>query len=86
MDDKLRVVVSAKDPGVANWLDTAGYSSGAIQGRWTDCDINPVPSIRKVSVADVARLLPPDTVKVTLAERERIIRDRRAVFQQRPLW
>jgi hypothetical protein len=85
-DGKLRVVVSAKDPSVANWLDTAGYPSGAIQGRWTDCDINPVPSVRKVSVADVASLLPRDTVRVTPGERDRIIRDRRAAFQQRPLW
>jgi hypothetical protein len=85
-DNKLRVVVSAKDPGVANWLDTAGHPSGAVQGRWADCDINPVPSIRKVPVAEVASLLPPDTVKVTPAERERIIRDRCAAFQQRPLW
>jgi hypothetical protein len=85
-DNKLRVVVSAKDPGIANWLDTSGYPTGAIQGRWMDCDINPVPSIRKVSLAGLASELPPDTHKVTPAQRERIIRDRRAVFQQRPLW
>src|SRR3546814_11303144 len=33
-DGMLRIVVSAKDPGVPNWLDTAGYPSGAVQGRW----------------------------------------------------
>ena len=37
-DGVLRIVVSAKDPGVPNWLDTAGYPRGIIQGRWAECD------------------------------------------------
>src|SRR3546814_10216248 len=48
-DGMLRIVVSAKDPGVPNWLDTAGYPSGAVQGRWTDCDSQPMPTVRKVT-------------------------------------
>ena len=85
-DGVLRVVISAKDPGVANWLDTAGYPQGVVQGRWMDCDSQPVPSVRKVALADVHKSLPPGTRLVTPAERDRIIRDRRAAFQQRPLW
>lgn len=85
-DGILRVVVSAKDPGVVNWLDTSGHTTGAIQGRWTDCDSNPVPTIRKVSIGEVAGLLPADTPKVTPEQRERIVRDRRSLLQQRPLW
>jgi hypothetical protein len=85
-DGVLRIVVSAKDPGVKNWLDTAGYSTGAIQGRWTDCDSQPIPSVRKVALADVHNLLPADTAYVTPEERDLIIRERRAAFQQRPLW
>lgn len=85
-DGKLRVVVSAKDPGVQNWLDTSGYSSGVIQGRWTECSATPMPSLRKTAIADLAKLLPADTPKVTLQERDQIIRDRRAAFQQRLLW
>jgi hypothetical protein len=85
-DGKLRVVVSATDPGVPNWLDTAGYPTGVVQGRWTECSSNPMPSARKVAVSDVAGMLPADTPRVTEQERERIIRDRRAWFQQRPLW
>ena len=57
-DGKLRIVVSARDPGIANWMDTAGHPSGIIQGRWTGCDSQPIPEVRKVKVADVARLLP----------------------------
>lgn len=85
-DGVLRVVVSAKDPGVPNWLDTAGYSQGGIQGRWTDCSSQPVPSLRKVAFADVRRLLPSDTPSITPVERETIVRERRAAFQQRKFW
>jgi hypothetical protein len=85
-DGKLRVVVSAKDPGVHNWLDTSGYPTGVIQGRWTDSSSTPMPTATKVAFDEVARLLPPDTAKITPEERDRIIRDRRAAFQQRLLW
>lgn len=85
-DGKLRVVVSARDPGVHNWLDTAGYPMGVIQGRWTECSSTPMPSARKVPLSEVVKLLPPDTPTVTAAEREQVIRERRAQFQQRRLW
>ena len=85
-DRVLRLVISAKDPGVPNWLDIAGYPTGAIQGRWTECSSNPVPALTKVAIADVAKYLHPDTPKITLADRDRIIRERRAQVQMRPLW
>lgn len=85
-DGVLRVVVSAKDPGVPNWLDTAGHSRGAVQGRWTNCDSQPVPSVRKVPVGDVRAHLPSDTPIVSAKERQQIIRERRAAYQQRSHW
>jgi hypothetical protein len=85
-DGVLRIVVSARDPGVPNWLDTAGYPTGVIQGRWMDCSSKPVPSIRKVALVDVRKALPADTPTVSPRDRDRIIRDRRAALQQRPLW
>jgi hypothetical protein len=85
-DGVLRVVVSAKDPGVPNWLDTSGYPVGVIQGRWTECDSQPVPTVRKTTVDQVLRLLPSSTRHVTPQEREGTIRERRAALQQRPLW
>jgi hypothetical protein len=85
-DGVFRVVVSEKDPGVPNWLDTAGYHSGSIQGRWNECSTQPIPSVRKVAVADVRSFLPPETPVVTPAQREQVLRNRRAQVQQRPLW
>ena len=85
-DGILRHVVSAKDPGVKNWLDTAGYPSGVVQGRWTDCDSNPIPNVRKVKLADVPGLLPRDVARVTAAERDAIIRARRMALQHRAVW
>ena len=85
-DGRLRVVVSAQDPGVPNWLDTAGYSTGLIQGRWTDASSTPMPTARVVKLSELSALLPADTPKVTVEERDRIIRDRRAQYQQRIFW
>lgn len=85
-DGYFRAVISAKDPGVHNWLDTAGFDSGAIQGRWLDCSGTPMPEIQKVAIGDVKKHLPATTAMVSLEEREDIIRARRAAFQQRKLW
>ena len=85
-DGVVRYVVSNKDPGVPNWLDTAGYLSGVIEGRWNECSDNPIPTVRKVFLSDVRNYLPADTPAVSPAQREQAIRDRRAEVQQRPLW
>jgi hypothetical protein len=82
----LRIVISARDPGIPNWLDTAGYAQGLVQGRWAECDSPPVPSVRKLALAELRKFLPADTPTVSHEERERIIRERRAAMQQRPLW
>src|SRR3974390_370274 len=70
-DGVLRIVVSARDPGVPNWLDTAGYGRGLMQGRWTGCDSQPVPSVRKVLLADVRKNLPRETPTIAPGERQR---------------
>jgi hypothetical protein len=41
---------------------------------------------RKVAFTDVRQSLPVDTPTVTAAQREQIVRDRRAKLQERPLW
>ena len=85
-DGRLRVVISARDPGVRNWMDTAGYPRGAVQGRWTGCDSQPIPEVHKVKLADLRKLLPKDVAMVTPAERQEILRQRRRALLQRPYW
>ncbi|MGJ3509557.1 hypothetical protein [Enemella sp. A6] len=85
-DGKLRVVVSQRDPGVQNWLDTAGYPTGIVQGRWTEASSTPMPSGRVVKVSEVLDELPDDTVRISPEQREQVLRDRRAAFQQRVHW
>lgn len=85
-DGRLRIVISARDPGVRNWMDTAGHPRGAIQGRWTGCDSQPIPEVRKVKVKDVAKFLPRDTPEVTPEQRQAILRERRRALMERAYW
>ena len=81
-----RAVISARDPGVHNWLDTSGYPRGAIQGRWFDTDARPTPTAKVVKLADVSAHLPADTRRVTPEERDALLRDRRIGGHMRTLW
>lgn len=66
-------VISATNPGVANWLDTTGITNGEIFARFeglpagTDPTGLPV-STQLVPVADVAQYLPADTPTVSASE------------------
>lgn len=85
-DGKLRVVISAQDPGVKNWLDTAGHPRGIVQGRWTGCDSQPIPEVKKVRLKDVPTALPRDVATVTPEERQHILRERRNALLERTHW
>ena len=60
-DGLLRVVIAHHDPGVANWLDTAGHSEGPIILRCVRTETAPVPTTSVVPFAEVAAALPPGT-------------------------
>ena len=85
-DGRLRIVISARDPGVRNWLDTAGHPRGALQGRWTGCDSQPIPEVSKVKLSELGKALPADTARVTPEERDQILRERRRAWLERPHW
>jgi Protein of unknown function (DUF1214) len=85
-DGKFRAVVALSDPGVPNWLDTAGYKQGTIYGRWYDCDSCPTPSLTRVKLADLRKHLPVDTPFVTLEERASELADRVRGCQRRRRW
>ena len=85
-DGRLRIVIAGKDPGVPNWIDTAGHAQGLLQGRWMECESQPIPTLTKVKLAELRAALPTDTGTVTPAQRQTIIRERRAAQLQRPFW
>ena len=66
-DGVLRVVVSSRDPGVANWLDAAGHSNGAMILRCVRTETAPTPTARVVKFADIESELPAETKRVTAA-------------------
>jgi hypothetical protein len=56
-DGSYRLVIAARDPGVANWLDTGGHRRGTMFWRFLLPKEDPVtPRCRVVPVDEVARL------------------------------
>ena len=55
-DGFVRYVVSLEDPGVQNWLDTAGHREGSLFMRWTRCEAYPeAVSTKLIKVRDATR-------------------------------
>jgi hypothetical protein len=82
-DGVLRAVVAHHDPGVANWLDTAGHSEGPVILRCVRTETAPVPTTRVVPFADLATALPAGTRRVTADERAAVIDARRLAVSRR---
>jgi hypothetical protein len=82
-DGVFRAVVAHSDPGVANWLDTAGHRQGPAIFRWVRADGAPVPQTRVVRLADLRGALPPGTAMVDPQTRRATIARRRAGVRRR---
>jgi hypothetical protein len=82
-DGVFRAVLAAHDPGVANWLDTAGHSNGAMLLRCVRTETAPMPSTRVVKVDEISAALPPGTTMTAPEERARVIDARRRAVQKR---
>jgi hypothetical protein len=52
-DGSVTFVVADRDPGVGNFLDTAGHRSGTILLRWTGASSHPIPNCRVVPLASL---------------------------------
>lgn len=82
-DGVFRGVISARDPGVPNWLDNAGYRRGSVTARFLGADTAPVPQLRRVKLSQLRSLLPADTPHVgTDTRRDALARRRRAVLRR----
>jgi hypothetical protein len=82
-DGLVRVVLCGRDPGIANWLDTAGFSNGAMILRCVRTTTAPTPRSRVVHFDEIASALPADTKRVTPDERTFILEQRRHAVQER---
>lgn len=85
-DGGFTYLITPEDPGIANWLDTAGLSEGIALIRWqavppavTKDDL--VRDFRLVKLADVADL--PGVARVTPAQRQAQLAARTAAYASR---
>jgi hypothetical protein len=54
-DGSVRFVIAGRDPGVRNWLDTAGHVRGTVGMRWVGPDVVDIlPSTRVVPIDSLA--------------------------------
>jgi hypothetical protein len=82
-DGTVQVVVAHTDPGIPNWLDTAGHCAGFICQRWVEAEGSPLPAARVVKLSDLADALPSDSPRMTDAERREQLARRQAGVQRR---
>jgi hypothetical protein len=82
-DGLVRFVLCSQDPGVANWLDTAGHSNGAMLLRCVRTETAPVPRVRVVKVDEVRSALPAETTLTTPQQRALVIEARRRDVHER---
>ncbi|MFD9960118.1 DUF1214 domain-containing protein [Amycolatopsis sp. NPDC058986] len=49
-DGRVTIVVADRDPGVGNWIDTCGHTTGTALLRWLGAERHPIPRCRVVPV------------------------------------
>ncbi|MGE0387007.1 MAG: hypothetical protein AB7Q97_19965 [Gammaproteobacteria bacterium] len=86
-DGRHTYVVSIRDPGVHNWLDTTGLHDVLILHRWQGFRdpkaAQPAIEARKVKLAELDRHLPDGVARVTSTERHAQLAARKAAFERR---
>ena len=82
-DGRFRCVIAHRDPGVLNWLDTAGEPEGLVQYRYLVSEDNPHPRSKVVPFESVREHLPEGTARCTPEERARELAGRRRHRQLR---
>jgi len=84
-DGTITAVVSAEDPGIANWVQTGGLKDLLPMIRWQGLTDSCTPShaLDIVSLSDVDRLLPTDARRVDATERAAQIARRRVAWDRR---
>ena len=57
-DGSVTFVIAARDPGLGNFMDTAGHTCGSMLLRWTRAKTHPQPRCRVVKLASLSRGTP----------------------------
>lgn len=52
-DDSVRLIVAHENPGLPNWLETAGHTSGTMCFRWVRAKEHPQPRTRLVKLSSL---------------------------------
>jgi hypothetical protein len=52
-DRSVRIVLAHRDPGVPNWLETAGHHRGTLLFRWIGAEEHPMPVARRVKLTEL---------------------------------
>ena len=87
-DGRFTYVVSAKDPGYANWLDPSGETAGILVLRWQVLPegADPAKAIRKVEVVKLGALeqaMPAGVRKISPEERKQQQSERARQYARR---
>jgi hypothetical protein len=88
-DGSTTYVVSVRDPGVHNWLDTAGLHNLLLVHRWQGLSRNPTPQTTPwakgtlVKLKDLDKALPVGMNHVTASERKQQLAERLETFKLR---
>ncbi len=81
-----QVVVSARDPGIQNWLDVSEYPRGGFMWRWLRCPGECAPRAEKVAFNELSGLLTEKTPAFSPADRAEQMSRRRVGAQLRRRW
>ncbi|MGG7104418.1 hypothetical protein [Rhodococcus sp. 24CO] len=89
-DGMIRMVVSEKNPGITNWIETVGHPRGILQFRWqrVSRELTPEdgPTVEIVTVEDIPKHLPHfDTNAITTDEWAERIAQRQSAIDNRML-
>ena len=88
-DGRYHFVVSSNDPGVPNWLDTAGHRRGMLLLRWQGVGELPKshqPKTRVVKLSDLRQHLPGDEPRYGPRKRAQQLSRRQDEYHARIPW
>lgn len=75
-DGKYWLVIARQDPGVPNWIDTAGHAEGFIFTRFQGIKASPPQAVKLVKLDKLRDILPAGTPAVTTEQRRQELRRR----------